>query len=238
MIWSPLRNKKMSDFLLFHSIIQAMQTRKKKLEKQFETCSVILCLLKQQEPHCLSSTEECFESPRWTPKSFKGTFVPRTGWRHFTQQMRDTLGVLNSVLGFFPQLPFFTVKWQCKHISLHHMNLELKRAAKSFCDNCQATSESQLCIFSSPAGTTFLHNRELIFCRTFPPCTLSQAKEEGDKNLPQLYLFNISNLTQNFSFWATLNLLKMQLRLLWAGGWMKWSVLTWIIPQPSNTGNF
>lgn len=131
MIWSPLRNKKMSDFLIFHSIIQAMQTRKKKLEKQFETCSVILCLLKQQEPHCLSSTEECFESPRWTPKSFKGTFVPRTGWRHFTQQMRDTLGVLNSVLGFFPQLPFFTVKWQCKHISLHHMNLELKEQQRA-----------------------------------------------------------------------------------------------------------
>lgn len=43
--------------------------------------------------------QDCFESPRWTLKS---TLVPRTGWRCFTQQMRDTLGVLNWVLGFFP----------------------------------------------------------------------------------------------------------------------------------------
>lgn len=73
--------------------------------------------------------------------------------------------------------------------------------AKRFSDNSHATSESQFCLFSGPAGATFLHNRDLIFCRTFPPCVLSQAKEEGDNNPSLIYsifqiLLNISPLEQ------------------------------------------
>lgn len=72
------------------------------------------------------------------------------------------------------------------------MKFGTQRAAKSFSDNSHATSESQLCIFSSPAGATFLHNRDLIFCRTFPPCALSQAKEKGDKNtLMRNFIYSI-----------------------------------------------
>lgn len=158
---------------------------------------MILCSLNQQEPHCPSSTEE-FSS---TSTALRAPGEPQNPSRAQLCQglgedaslsRWETLGVFSTLCWdflFFPQLQFFTIKWHCKHISLYHMKLGTQRAAQSFCDNCQATSESQLCIFSSPAGATFLHNRELIFCRTFPLCVLSQAKEEGDKNPPLMRNF-------------------------------------------------
>lgn len=130
--------------------------------------------------------------PQVNPKTLQG-HICAEGWvKTFHSADERQFGCSQLCAGAFSQLQFVTIKWQWKHISQYHMKFGTQRAAvtaKSFSDNSHATSESQFCLFSGLAGATFLHNGDLIFCRTFPPCVLSQAKEEGDNN---------PSLTRNF----------------------------------------
>lgn len=190
-----------------------------------------------------SAPTELLGEPQVNPKILRahlcrgpGEYVSLSRW--------ETLWVFWTVCWrFFSQLQFVTIKWQWKRISQYHTKSGTRRAAvaaKSFSDNSHATSEGQFCTFSSPAGARFLHNRDLILAEHFHPVFSAKLRRkmiESSSN-EEPYLFNIFNLTQNFVLWATLSLTKMKLILLWAAGWMKWSVLTRIIPRSSNTGNF
>lgn len=58
-------------------------------------------------------------------------------------------------------------------------------AAQSFSDNSHTTSESQFCIFPSPAGARFFHNWNMIFFQyvrsysEFLPLSNSKLDEEA-----------------------------------------------------------
>lgn len=200
-VWSPLINKKMSDSL--HHSSKADKEREKKIRKS--SLKAALWSFATQSTRAtwaqfhwgVQLQQDCSESPRWPPKSFRGTFVPRTGWGCFTQHMRDTLGVLKCVLGFFPNLICHNKMTVGTYFSIPHEVWNPKSSKELLWQlprYLRASSASFQALLEPRSSTTG------IFCRTFPPCALSQAKEEGDKNpLMRSFIYSIFQILLKIS---------------------------------------